>query len=158
MEAGKPYLVKVVSNVENPTFAGVTGSATSSPSETEVVDFVPSLGKTLVSGSVGNEDDVKSVLFLGAANALAHPTIVNDPEDPNSYIKGFRGYFQLHDSGETAKVFNIDFGDELSTGIVTLENTKDVDGHWFTLDGRQIDGKPVQKGVYIQNGKKVYVK
>ena len=158
IEAGKPYLVMVESNVENPTFSGVTVSWTPSPIETAAIDFVPSFGKTLVVGSFGNEDDVNSVLFVGAGNSLAHPTVVNDSEDVNSYIKGFRGYFQLHDSGETAKFFNIDFGDEESTGIVTLESTKDIDGIWFTLDGRQISGKPINKGVYINNGKKVYVK
>ena len=29
---------------------------------------------------------------------------------------------------------------------------------WFTLDGRRIEGQPTQKGVYIQNGKKIIVK
>ena len=31
-------------------------------------------------------------------------------------------------------------------------------GQWFTLDGRRLQGKPTQKGIYIRNGKKVIVK
>ena len=29
---------------------------------------------------------------------------------------------------------------------------------WYTLDGRRLNGKPAQKGVYINNGKKIIVK
>ena len=32
------------------------------------------------------------------------------------------------------------------------------DGAWYTLDGRRMQGKPAQKGLYIRNGKKVMVK
>ena len=28
-------------------------------------------------------------------------------------------------------------------------------GVWYTLDGRKLAGKPTQKGIYIQGGKKV---
>ena len=29
---------------------------------------------------------------------------------------------------------------------------------WCTLDGRKLDGKPTQKGVYVNNGKKIVIK
>ncbi len=29
---------------------------------------------------------------------------------------------------------------------------------WFMLDGRKLPGKPTQKGVYINNGRKVVMK
>ena len=32
------------------------------------------------------------------------------------------------------------------------------DGVWYTLDGRQLNGKPTEKGVYIVNNKKVIIK
>ena len=32
------------------------------------------------------------------------------------------------------------------------------EGEWYTLDGRKLDGKPTQKGLYIVNGKKVVIK
>ena len=31
-------------------------------------------------------------------------------------------------------------------------------GVWYTLDGRQLNGKPTEKGVYIVDGKKVLIK
>lgn len=44
------------------------------------------------------------------------------------------------------------------SGIETLRTDGGRDAHtkaWFTLDGRRLDGRPTQKGVYIYNGKKV---
>jgi hypothetical protein len=29
---------------------------------------------------------------------------------------------------------------------------------WYTLDGRRLSGKPTQKGIYINNSKKVVIK
>ena len=51
-------------------------------------------------------------------------------------------------------------------GIVTAIGTIDTktgevsfdSDAWFTLDGRRLNGKPIQKGVYIKNGKKILVK
>nr|MCR5435164.1 leucine-rich repeat domain-containing protein [Bacteroidaceae bacterium] len=65
IEAGKPYLVKVAASVENPTFSSVTVSATAVPTETNALDFIPTLGKTTITGS-----EAQSVLFLGAGNTL----------------------------------------------------------------------------------------
>ncbi len=39
-----------------------------------------------------------------------------------------------------------------------LKATTDDAGTWYTLDGRQLNGKPSQKGLYIKNGKKYIVK
>jgi hypothetical protein len=30
--------------------------------------------------------------------------------------------------------------------------------YWYTLDGRQLQGKPTTKGLYINNGNKVVIK
>jgi hypothetical protein len=38
--------------------------------------------------------------------------------------------------------------------------TSDSEGkeEWYTLDGKRLDGKPSQKGLYLRNGKKVVIK
>ena len=70
-----------------------------------------------------------------------------------------RAYFKLGSGEALARKltsFNIDFGDE-STGIVTISKESGSEGvpsGWYTLDGRRLDGKPAQSGVYILNGKK----
>lgn len=43
------------------------------------------------------------------------------------------------------------------TGIKTIE-LDETEGTWFSIDGRQIQGQPQRKGVYLQNGKKVVIK
>ena len=49
-------------------------------------------------------------------------------------------------------------GGEGTTGIdASLVNSEEVNSVWYDLNGRKLQGKPTQKGVYIQNGKKVIV-
>ena len=48
---------------------------------------------------------------------------------------------------------------EGTTGIdASLVNSEEVNSVWYDLNGRKLQGKPSQKGVYIKNGKKVVVK
>lgn len=45
------------------------------------------------------------------------------------------------------------------TNSIAVFQLKDPNGdNWFTLDGRRLDGKPTQKGLYIVNGHKVVIK
>lgn len=161
IEAGKPYLVKVSANVVNPTFDDVTVSSATTPTETTAVNFVPTLGKTLVTGDGTNASDPKTVLFLGGSNKLFNPTVVNDSEQEASYMKGFRAYFQL--KGEAAqapalaRAFVMNFGDgEQTTGIITVSADQPAAVHdgIYDLQGRRVNGT-AGKGVYIVNGKKV---
>ena len=154
IEAGKPYLVKVASEVANPTFDGVTISSTTTPTKTDAVDFIPTVGATTLSAT---ENDPENFLFIGAGNKLYNPS-----ELPQN-MKGFRAYFYVKNIGtESAKVrtFNLDFGDGETTGIIELRSEKaGANGEGFyDLMGRSIQGQPTQKGVYIKNGKKVIVK
>lgn len=62
-----------------------------------------------------------------------------------SYIKGFRGYFQLHnrvsESGAQTRSFCINFGDGETTGImpIRLENGSTIaDGATYDLQGRKV--------------------
>lgn len=150
MVAGKPYLVKVTSDFDFSAQAlpGIVVSKDPVPVETTYVDFKPTLGKTTIP-----EGDTKAVLFLTENNTLLHPK--NLPAD----MKGFRAYFQL--KGETAslaRAFSIDFGDGEITGIKAIDNgqlTIDND-RYYDLQGRKVNA--AQKGVYIQNGKKVIIK
>ena len=48
------------------------------------------------------------------------------------------------------------------SGIETIDHSPlTIDhsaGAWFSLDGRCLSGKPMQKGIYINNGKKTVIK
>ena len=151
IEAGKPYLVKVAATTDLSTapFTGAIVSKDAQPFTSTDVDFIPTLGATTIEGS-----DTKAVLFLAANNTLLNPSAL--PAD----MKGFRAYFQL--KGETAslaRAFSMNFGDGETTGIIAIgtDRAASTDNATYTLDGRRIS-KATQKGVYIQNGKKVIIK
>lgn len=160
--AGKPYLVKLADNSSDITLTGYDGVTIgkASTTSTDYVNFVPTLGRTLVTGPTGDENNAKAVLYLGAKNTLYNPTEVNLSTNP--YMKGFRAYFQLKGAAApNARAFRMNFGDEEVTGIMTTNftnDTNDMNGQWYTIDGRKFSGQPTQKGVYINNGKKIVIK
>ena len=49
------------------------------------------------------------------------------------------------------------FGD-INTGVESVVKEMLNDSHWYTLDGRRLQGPPSRKGIYIVNGKKVVIK
>ena len=112
------------------------------------VNFVPTLGVTLVEGNV------KDILILNTSGTLVHPSAAGN-------MKGFRAYFLMHEAAASqARAFVIDFGDGETTGIqpIRMENGTTPAEGTYDLSGRRIQGQPTQKGVYIQNGKKVVIK
>ena len=149
IEAGKPYLVKVAANTDLSTapFTGAIVSKDAQPFTSTDVDFIPTLGATTIEGS-----DTKAVLFLAAGNKLLNPSALP------ANMKGFRAYFQLKGDAASARMFAMDFGEGETTGIsLTPAPSPKGEGSIYTLDGRRIS-KATQKGVYIQNGKKLIIK
>ena len=152
IEAGKPYIVKpTAANVDfsddGKEFEGVNLSpASASPDNTTYVDFVPTVGKTAVTGNV------EDILMMTIEGKLVHPTAVGD-------MKGFRGYFVMHDAPASARAFSINFGDGETTGIIPIrtENGSTNAEGIYDLQGRKVT-QPTKKGIYIQNGKKVIIK
>ena len=159
LEAGTPYIIKwdaAETNIVAPVFNGVTidktdNSFTSGSGDTRV----RFLG-TYKSTAFDAED--KSILFLGDANTLYYPT-------RGAGIGAQRAYFKIGSDAALARrltAFNIDFGDDEATGIISIENGKltidNASDAWYSLDGRKLQGKPSVKGVYVNNGRKVVIK
>mgnify|MGYP007069905352 CR=1 FL=1 len=102
--------------------------------------------------------DDHTILYLGTKNKLLSP-------HSGVSIGAQRAYFKLN--GLTAgtsrsgiKSFTLNLGDgETATGIVEIDNGSPKDDAsrdgWFMLDGRKLPGKPTQKGIYINKGKKI---
>ena len=153
-------------NIVSPVFNGVTIDATEHnyDNAAEGDARVRFLG-TYKSTTFDAED--KSILLLGAANKLYYP-------QNGAGIGAQRAYFKIGDGAQLARsitAFNIDFGDDEATGIISTTNyTNDTNsdawfsdqqsecGVAFTLDGRKLSGKPSVKGVYVNNGRKVIIK
>ena len=159
LEAGTPYIIKwdaAETNIVAPVFNGVTidktdNSFTSGSGDTRV-RFLGTYKSTAFS------DEDKSILFLGDANTLYYPT-------RGAGIGAQRAYFKIGSDAALARrltAFNIDFGDDEATGIISIENGKltidNASDAWYSLDGRKLQGKPSVKGVYVNNGRKVVIK
>ena len=165
---GTPYIIKWASsetNIENPTFTGVTISNANYDKSCDLGD-----GKSVTFKGTYKKlsytAETASILFLGGANTLYYPLA-------GASIGAQRAYFEL--SGLTAgdktnliRGFVLNFGDG-QTGISEAAPLNDkgqmTNDNWYSLDGRRLDSVgagPVparlRKGMYIHNGKKRVIK
>ncbi len=153
MEAGRPYIVKWDSGepIENPVFVNAITTERLSPIETDYVDFIGAFS------TVDLTANDKSVLYLGDGNTLYYP-------NADLAIGAYHAYFKLKSiiAGDISSEVNVvmDFGDS-TTAIMSIEHSPltidHSDDNWFTIDGRKLQGKPSQRGIYIHNGQKVVV-
>ena len=168
IEAGVPYLVKwdkatdydndpSAYDISNPVFEGVTVSRTEAQtveSETTGLETVQMVG-TYSPVSVTADD--KSILFLGDANTLYYSTV-------DRQIRSCRAYFSVPyingHAGAKARAFALSFDGEVTTGIIEVSANYNgvTDDAWYSLDGVRLSGKPTQRGMYINKGKKIIVK
>ena len=157
--AGTPYIIKwaggepIVSPVFSPVSIDKTYRSYDNGAAGDArVRFIGTYN------SLTFDSDDKSILFMGGASKLHYPA-------KGASIGAQRAYFKIGEDGAASNAriasFNIDFGEGEATGIQEIVNSKSVNSQsdgWYTLDGRQLDGKPTQSGVYINGGRKVVIK
>lgn len=150
IEAGKPYLVRLADtqteNVVNPAFAGV--NIVSADGETQGED-----GTVQFVGQIYNKPltGVADVCYLSTATQKLKKL------SANGAIKGLRCYFIVPGASTTAAGIKLIF--DTPTGIEDVETTNNEVHSTdvvYDLQGRRV-ATPA-KGIYIVNGKKVYVK
>ncbi len=165
IEAGMPYLVKwekaadyegneASYDISNPVLEGVTisnSTAQTVESGTAGLEPVQMVG-TYSPVSVTADD--KSILFLGDANTLYYSTV-------DRQIRSCRAYFSVPyikaNAGANARAFALSFDGKETAGILEVSaNSNELkDDAWYSLDGVRLSGKPTQRGLYINNGRKV---
>ena len=96
-------------------------------------------------------DDAVGLYHLPSGNLWTKVTAA----DKDAYIPPFRAYLETTKTGTPASL-TITFGGQ--TGLQNIR-TIDLDGteRWYDLNGHRIE-KPVTKGVYVVNGRKVVIK
>jgi hypothetical protein len=188
LQAGVPYIIKwavAPQNIEDPIFLNATianvAACAGSSNEEKVAAFLTSKG---YDNGVAGEDRVRftgtfgwtrfdktdtSILLLGAANKLYYPEPVYDPESgvvATPELGSFRAYFKLGEDGAASAReitdFNITFDEQgTQNGIGHTEITEITEkaaAAWYDMQGRKLNAKPTQKGLYIYKGKKVAIK
>ena len=158
IEAGKPYIIKWASDtdLQNPVFYGVTISVTINNENSTTVtasnlEFIGSYSNvTLPAGDPSN-------LYLGTANALYYPG------SKAKTMNACRAYFHVNLGGaDGIRAFNLQFCEDEASAIdgiaVNPQPSALNPDVWYSLDGRAFQGKPTTQGVYINQGKKVFIK
>ena len=109
------------------------------------------------------KDEDRTVLVMGSDSKLFYPD-----GKATTTVGAFRAYFQLNgiwggkpETEGGIKNFVVNFGDG-ETAIQEIVNGKSSNGKsddaWYTIDGRKLEGKPTQKGIYINRNKKTFIK
>ena len=167
IEAGKPYIVKWTSgnNISNPVFTGVRIN-TAAPTAVTFTNNANAYGDcefvgqyspfTIGDGSEGEDGYLNEIIMLGSGSKLGYSQEART-------LRCFRAHFRVPaNGGAAARRFVMNFGDGETTGIVSMEDERwkmeDVNDAWYSIDGRKLNGEPTQKGVYINNGRKIVIK
>ena len=150
IKAGIPYIIKPKKDVVNPIFRNVTITEVEPKTitdETGNYAFVGAYSPTELKTD-GTE------LFLGDKDYLYKPL-----KDDNK-IKGMRAIFRIKDASQAKQSqYSISID---GTTTITLPNTKNIPSttqeRIYTLDGRQVHSTHnLKSGIYIKNGKKIYI-
>lgn len=73
------------------------------------------------------------------------------------YLPARKAYLLLDGGTALAKGLTMVFDDE-ATAIASMSDVRgQMSDVWYTIDGRRLSGKTTTKGLYIVNGKKVYI-
>lgn len=77
-------------------------------------------------------------------------------------LKAHSAYLQLLTNdvftGVGTRAISMEFEDGVTTGFIQIATDDVEDGDWYGIDGIKFNQKPTQRGVYINNGRKVIVK
>lgn len=151
--AGKPYLMKwaKATALTNPVFTNVSATSTTpTPVSFTGGEFVGSYSPFEITAAL-----LDKVVYLGSSNTIGYAKAART-------LQTMRAHFELTGSSAPSITHSVvNFGDDL-TGIVEMTRQSSADANrqdsFYGIDGHRLSGKPTQKGVYIQNGRKYVVK
>ena len=138
--AGRYFGLPVVAGASAPVqnyLVGVLDDATEVPVATSThTNFI------LANGSSGiNWYTLENDGAIGANKAY-----LSLPTGELNLTSGAPSFTWVYGDGSTTTIEN---------GEWRIENSTDA---WYALDGRRLSGKPTQRGIYINNGKKIVIK
>ena len=134
-------------NLKNPKFNGVTISDT-----TKDTNFSGGTFKGNYDIFAIDDANRDHILLFASQNKIGYA-------NTNRPLNAFRAYIYIPKPA-AVRSFAMDFGDDSTLGIQQIVNSKSSNSksEWYSLDGRQLQGKPAQKGVYITKGRKIFIK
>ena len=113
----------------------------------------------------GEELPVFAACYDGFKNEETEDVLITKPTLTTTATSASElGDYEVTVSGAEAQNYEISYVPgtltiTVSDGIsLTSDSSPEGEGKWYTLNGQKLNGKPTQKGVYIQSGKKVVIK
>ena len=141
INAGTPFLIKLNTTVENPTFP--------------VVNLETTAAQTVTHGDVSMVGVYSPYVLPENGVFLSTDGKLKKPSERSREMKGLRAFFTIpSNQQQNARIFI----DNSTSGIAETEGTTVGSDDWHSLDGRRLSGRPTTKGLYICNGKKMILK
>lgn len=167
MEANTPYLICMPNNTVYPSAYNQAGSVTFASSNVTVPRTEPreAFGANVILMPAFQNQPAGPDVFtlnVGAArDSYAEGSVfISNYSD----VRPFQAY--VHHSNQARGTDDIQFipltsiggGDDTTAIMEIIQPAANGTGDWYSLDGRKLSSKPTQKGIYIQNGKKIVIK
>ena len=167
MEANTPYLICMPNNTVYPSAYNQAGSVTFASSNVTVPRTEPreAFGADVIlTPAFQNQAAGSDIFTLNVGEAQG-----SYPEG-SVFISNYRSVrpFQCYarhssqargtDDIQFIPLTSIGGGDDTTAIMEIIQPAANGTGDWYSLDGRKLSSKPTQKGIYIQNGKKIVIK
>ena len=167
MEANTPYLICMPNSTVYPSAYNQAGSVTFASSNVTVPRTEPreAFGANVILmpafQNQGTSPDIFTLNVGAARDSYAEGSVfISNYSD----VRPFQAY--VHHSNQARGTDDIQFipltsiggGDDTTAIMEIIQPAANGTGDWYSLDGRKLSSKPTQKGVYIQNGKKIVIK
>ena len=145
LAANTPYIVKMSADQEGLSFTNKAVAPVADPIVADAnFDFVG----TYVELPAGN-DVITSRDYISVKSGLKQATA-------GKQLKAFRAYLKNKSEEAVGAKVSIMIGGEVVDGIQAAQILNNVDGTIYNLNGQKVSN--AQKGIFIQNGKKVVIK
>ena len=102
-----------------------------------------------------DEGNINEIVIVDSDNQIGYSETPRELESCRAYF-----WVKPNDNGD-ASAGRVIFGPyEVPTMITTTDFTEDTDKNdaWYSVDGRRLGGMPMQRGVYVNSGRKIIIK
>ena len=139
----------ILKSTDNPVMT-LTNSASS---DTNGNDLHGISKRTLRSDVISNISGADAIYTMGNTSAG-----FGFHKYTGEYVPFNKAFLPLNTSNGAKPILNMFFANE-TTGINSLSSDDNaLQNDWFSLDGTRLNGKPTQRGIYINGNKKIVIK
>ena len=166
IEANKPYIISMPNNETYTQEFNLAGKITFASTNVKVP--VTETGEIWLGDTIAVMPTFQRIEKNDMVYALNVLYDFDDYKEGSVFVSNYRDVrpFEVytfheshHHNGSGARTISISslFGGEGTTGIIDVIAEPNSD-RWYDMSGRRLQSKPIRKGVYIKNGKKIVVK